>query len=321
MGHDGDAILEEQLDELPQLDLVHHAEAEGVAHRDLAGEPEGTRAFGHEAKLEGAECSWIVEMNVHAHAMAPRDPEDDVEVGLGIPVQPRGIDAADEIRAVLRCAVEELRGARARDNAALGKGDDLYRERALQTLPDGHHAFEVAQADLRVDVGVVADVQGAAADGVAGQPLDLDVRPEVELAAQAALVLDPLRHRRPCFVGPPGQAPEGLVEVYVTVDEGGEEDRVLAVDHRAALGRGDTGRQALDDSRDHQYIAGGSGHGPYVLDEEVVAHSGTLTAPPRQVKGRGLPSCATFGVSWHRIRHGAVHPDLHQEMRQETGRP
>ena len=247
--------------------------------------------------------------------------EDDVEMPLGIPVQSGGIDAADEIRAVLHRAVEELRGARTRDDAALGKGDDLYRQRALQALPDRHHAFEVAQADLRVDVGVVAEVQGAAADGVAGQPLDLDVRSEVELAAQTALVLDSLRHRRPRFMGPPGQAPEGLVEVYVAIDEGREEDRVLAVDHRAAVGRGDAGGEALDDSRGHQHIAGGSGHGPDVLDEKVVAHSGTLTARPRQVKGRGRPSCVTFGVSWQRVRHGAVHPHFHQEMRQETGRP
>ena len=298
VGHDGDAVLQEQVEELSELDLVHHAEAESVTHGDLAPEAEGARALGHEAKLQGAERPGIVEMNVHAHAVAPGNAEDDVEMPLGITVQSRGIDAADEVRAILDRALQELRGARPRDDAALGKGHDLDRERALQTVPGGHHAFEVAQADLRVDIGVVADVKGAAADGVTGQSLDLDVRPELELAAETALVFDPLGHGRPGLVGPPGQTPEGLVEVYVPVDECGEEDRVLAVDHRAALGGGDAGGEALDSPGGHQDVDGGSTHGPGVLDEEVVAHSGTLTVRLRQVKGRGGLSCVTFGVSW-----------------------
>src|SRR6266545_5246172 len=164
----------------------------------------------------------------------------------------------------------------------------------------------VAQADLRVDIGMVAEVKGAAADGGAGQSLDLDVRPEVELAAQAALVFDPLRHGRSRFMRPPGQAPEGLVEVYVPIDEGGEEDGVLAVDHHAAIGRGDADGEALDGPRGHQDIDGGSAHGPGVLDEEVAAHSGTLTVGPRQVKGRGRLSCVTFGVKNARPMGGAT---------------
>src|SRR5262249_60184714 len=88
----------EQAQELAQLELVRHAEAEGVADGDLAREPERARALHDEPELPQAECTAVVQMNVHAHAVALRDPEDDVEVRDRIAIETGGDEAADEIR-------------------------------------------------------------------------------------------------------------------------------------------------------------------------------------------------------------------------------
>src|SRR5262249_27474188 len=108
----------------PSPTSVYHPEAEHVADRHLAGEAESSRALDDQAELVGAEGARIVEMDVHAHAVARSDPEDDIEVTLGIAVETRGIDAADQIGATLHRAVEELGGTGPVDDTALGKGHD-----------------------------------------------------------------------------------------------------------------------------------------------------------------------------------------------------
>src|SRR5262249_14139866 len=272
MRHDGNALLHEHLEELPQLDLVDHAEAEHVADRHLAREADGARALDDQANLKRAEGARVVEMDVYARSVAGGDPEDDVEVALGIAVQPRGIDAADQIGTVLHRAIEKLGGAGPVDDAALGKGHDLDGQDVLEPLADGAHGFEVAEADLRVDVGVVPDVERAAADRLARQPLHLNVDGEPELATEAPLVLDALEHGGPGLVRVPRQAPEGLVEMDVPVDEGGQEEAALPVDHENTRGRLEAGGESLDDAATGEEVHDGAGHRPHVPEEEIADH-------------------------------------------------
>ena len=272
IGHDGDAVVHEQVDEVAQLGLVHHAEAKRVADRDLARESQRPRALGDHANLERAELARVVQMDVHARAMAPGDAEDDVELPLRIPIDAGGIDAADQLGASLHRAIEELRGARTGDDPALGEGDDLDRDDVFQPASRRHDPFEIPQADLGVDVHVAADVQGPAAHRLAGQAFGLDVGRQPQLPAQAPLIADAVEHRGPGLVRAPRQAPERLVEMHVRVDEARQQDAVLPVDHLGAGHRGKPGADARDDAGRGQHVDRCPGHGPHVPDEEVSVH-------------------------------------------------
>jgi len=91
-----------------------------------------------------------------------------------------------------------------------GVGEALMR--AAEAAARGHHALDVAQADLGVHVHVGPDVHGAAAHRLAHQPLRLHVGGQPQLPAQAPLVLDALARGGPRLVRPPGEPPERLVE-------------------------------------------------------------------------------------------------------------
>jgi hypothetical protein len=198
-----------------------------VADRDLARESKRPRALGDHANLERAELTRVVQMDVHARAMAPGDAEDDVELPLRIPIDAGGIDAADQLGAALHGTIEELCGARTGDDPALGKGDDLDRDDVFQPASRRDDPVEVPQADLGVDVHVAADVQGPAAHRLAGQAFRLDVGRQPQLPAQAPLVVDAVEHRGPRLVRGPRQGQERLVEMHVGVDDAGQQDAVL----------------------------------------------------------------------------------------------
>ena len=88
---------------------------------------------------------------------------------------------------------------------------------------------------------MAADVQCPAAHRLAGQAFGLDVGLESQLPAEAPLIADAVEHRGPGLVRAPRQAPERLVEMHVRVDEAGQQDAVLPVDHLGAGRRGDPG--------------------------------------------------------------------------------
>ena len=242
IGHDGDAAVHEQVDEVAQLGLVHHAEAKRVADRDLAREPQGPRALGDHANLKRAELARVVQMDVHARAMAPGDAEDDVELPLfGSRSMPAGsmppISSAPPGTARSRSSAVPGTG----DDPALGKGDDLDRHDVFQPASRRHDPFEVPQADLGVDVHVAADVQRPAAHRLAGQAFGLISGARPSSRRRRRSLLDAVEHRGPRLVRAPRQTPERLVEMHVRVDEAGQQDAVLPVHHLGAGRPGDPG--------------------------------------------------------------------------------
>jgi hypothetical protein len=150
-------------------------EAERVADGHPAGQPERPSALGDQANLLRALLGGVVQVDVHPGAETARDAEHHVELTASVPVDAGGIHAADQLGPVLHRLLQELGGAGARNHPALGKGDDLDRDGVAQAAAGGHHALEVAQADLGVDVDVAADVQRPAAHRLPHQPLRLHV--------------------------------------------------------------------------------------------------------------------------------------------------
>ena len=186
-GHDRDAVFVEEIDQAGGLALVDHAETERVADGHPATQPEGAGALGDHADLLGALLARVVQVDVHAGAVAARDAEDRVQLAAGVAVDAGGVHAADQLGSVLHRSLEQIGGARTRHHTALREGHHLDRDEVAQPPPRRHHAVEVAQADLGVDVDVAADVQRPAADRLPHQPLGLDVDRQPQLAPEPPL--------------------------------------------------------------------------------------------------------------------------------------
>ena len=97
-----------------------------------------------------------------------------------------------------------------------------------------------------------------------------------------AFVLDALAHRGGAAVGPPGQAPEGLVQVDVAIDQRGQQECAGEVQARATGGGGDRGDAAMGDG-DVDRGGGGWAGGEACIGEQ---HRGSLIASPHRAKDR-----------------------------------
>ena len=138
----------------------------------------------------------------------------------------------------LHRAIEQLRGARARDDAALRERDDLDRDESLSRL-----RAAMTPSKLRRPISVststwlrMCSVPRLTAWRTSRSACTSARQPQ--LPPQAPLVLDALEHRGPGLVRAPRQSPEGLVEMHVRVDQAGQQDAVGAVDHGRRPARG-----------------------------------------------------------------------------------
>jgi cytosine deaminase len=163
----------------------------------------------------------------------------------------------------------------------LREGDDLDVGLALEARDQGHGGMEVGQAVRVVDVGVGAQRGGAACDHLA-QQVGAALGDRRQGGAGDAFVLDALAHGGGTAVRSPGQAPDGLVQVDVAVDQGGQQQGAGQVVAGAAGGGGDRGDAAMGDGDVHR--AGGGG----VVREACIGeqHRGSLILSPPRAKDR-----------------------------------
>ena len=252
-----------------------------MADGDAMLEADGDGAGGNVAELGVAAGVAVVEVDVDAAVEALGQAEDDVQVGFGVAVVGGGVEAADEVGAFAQGLGEQVGDARAADDAGLREGDDLDVGPALEASDELHGGVEVGQAVGVVDVGVGAQRGGAGCDHLA-QQVGAALGDWRQDSADEALVLDALAHGGGAAVRAPGQAPDGLVQVDVAVDQGGEEEGAGQVEAWAAGGRGDGGDAAMGDGDVHR-AGGGGAVGEACIGEQ---HRGSLILSPPRAKDR-----------------------------------
>src|ERR1700733_5159303 len=94
------------------------SECERVADRNAALYAGGDRPFSNVAELRSAGLAAVVEMNVDTLAEPVGETEDDVELALGVAVETRWIETADQVRACAERRRHELGRAVFRGHAA-----------------------------------------------------------------------------------------------------------------------------------------------------------------------------------------------------------
>jgi hypothetical protein len=215
-------------------------QAEGVADRDAAGQAQDAGPFDDQAYLPGPELAAIVEVDVDPAVVARGGIEDGVEVPGGVVVDAGRVEAADELGAGHDRFLEQLAGARAGEQPALGEGHDLDADSVGESVPGLEDAFDARQPHFGVDVDMASDMSDAGRNvrlEQVGGPLG-DGR---QLAPAPTLVSDELGERRSAGVAPPGQAPECLVEVGVGVDQARQQELAIALNDLSVLGGPEAG--------------------------------------------------------------------------------
>src|ERR1700722_14902477 len=119
-----------------------------MAHGDAALKSVRQGARGDLAKLETTERPGIVEMNIKPDPATLGDAEDRLEMSGDVIVDPRGIEAADEIGAVANGLIEQVLHAGIGEDAALRKGDDLDVDEVPRGLAHAQQRMQSRQADF-----------------------------------------------------------------------------------------------------------------------------------------------------------------------------
>ena len=185
-----------------------------MAHCDMALHAERACARRDLLDLEGAQRAHVMQMDVDIDAMLPGDAEHDVEMLFDVPVETRGIETADEVGAEPDGLVQQLRRARARQDATLGKGDELDVDQAFVFLAHAQDRLERFQPDRAVHHDMAAHLRAAVGDA----EIELIARSHIHrrsLGHVLGLEGDALMHVEPVgarLVRPPGVAIEAGVD-------------------------------------------------------------------------------------------------------------
>ena len=133
-----------------------------------------------------------VEVQVDRGSVAGGQAEHHVEVGLRVALGSR-VEPADDGGTGLQRLVQQLGGARQRQQPVLGEGHLLHVHRVSHLVRELGHRQHPAQADLGVDVGVRPERRRPGAGHRVDQRAHrLRVR-DPELRTPTAVVLDPRR--------------------------------------------------------------------------------------------------------------------------------
>ena len=223
-----------------------------MADRHRATEAERRRALADLLQVADAELAGLVQVNVEPDAAPFGDGEDAVELALGIAVDLRRVDAADEIGAHRHRLVEQGKDAGAAHDAALREGDDGQPDLAAEALAHGDERLDLREPAFEIDVGVRADMRGALADAeideVAGALGD-----RRQLAPRLLVVLDAAHPRAVAAMRPPVEAVDRLVEMDMAVDQAGEDEVAADIENdgrvvERTIGRTDLGDTPVDDA-------------------------------------------------------------------------
>ena len=124
----------------------HRAQRKGVAHRDLALQAGRPGALGDRTDLGQAAFAAVVQMDVDADAAALGDGEDRIEMAVEVAVDADRVEAAQKVGALGDGGVEQRRGARRAQDAALREGHDLDGDEVAEALAHLQDLVEVPEA-------------------------------------------------------------------------------------------------------------------------------------------------------------------------------
>lgn len=105
-----------------------------------------------------------MEMKIDGHATLFGDPEHHIEMSFDVAVERSGIEAADDIRAVVERRVQQLRRSGASQNPALREGDELDVDKIAVLLPHSGDRFKRFQANAGIDHDMASHFSGAVGD-------------------------------------------------------------------------------------------------------------------------------------------------------------
>ena len=205
--------------------------------------------FGERGNFPQSVLAGVVDVRIDADAVLLRQPKQQVELTVEVPVLHDGIDPPDHVRPHPERLVHQLEGARGGEHAVLREGDNLEIGGMGEGRLDLQQRLDVPDADVGADVGVAAKGGGSGGDGLAYQvrgPLGR----RRELRPQTALGGDAARPAGAGGVGEPGQPGQRLVEMHVAVEHARQGEQPATVDHPGAF-RVECRSDRFDDALGH----------------------------------------------------------------------
>ena len=184
-----------------------------MAYRDPPGKAVRPVTFRDLPELEDAELAAIVQVNVDARAIAPRQIKHQVKLALHIAVEGGRVKPADgRLDAELQGLFQQCRRAWRRAHAALRKSHKLDRNSLAHLLAQRQNHFQIGKVDFRIDIDVAAQRHRPLFNEQVNQRRCPSFRRRVDACTDIFLDGDALLDGAAFQVGNSRRAEQGLVE-------------------------------------------------------------------------------------------------------------
>lgn len=223
------------------------AQTEAMADRHLAAKTERFGASANLLDVEQAHLARLVQVDVEPDAAPHRDREDAIELALGVAVDFKRVEAADEIGAIAHRQVEQVEHAWAAHHAALRKRDDLHPHPVAIPVTRGQYALQLGQAVFVIDIDMGAQMGRATCHAFADQIAGALFGRQFQIGQDFLVSFDAAHASWASRMSHPRHAGQRLVEMHVPIDQPRQYEIAADIKHRRVVR---SHRDALADSGD-----------------------------------------------------------------------